>query len=76
MAGLIGHLGLGRADVMGYSFGATTALRTAIQHPHLVRRLVMGVRGVAPREPAEYRRPRSARDPGGCATAMNELGRR
>jgi pimeloyl-ACP methyl ester carboxylesterase len=48
VAGLIGHLGLGRADVMGYSFGATTALRTAIQHPHLVRRLVMGVRGVAP----------------------------
>ena len=26
---------------MGYSFGAATALRTAIQHPQLVRRLVV-----------------------------------
>ena len=41
VAGLIGHLGLARADVMGYSFGAGTALRTAIQHPDLVRRLVI-----------------------------------
>ena len=41
IAGLIGHLGLEQADVMGYSFGASTALRTAIQHPGLVRRLVV-----------------------------------
>jgi len=41
VAGLIGHLGLAQADVMGYSFGAATALRTAIQHPGLVRRLVL-----------------------------------
>jgi len=44
IAALIGHLGLGpsaRADVMGYSLGAGTALRTAIQHPDLVRRLVI-----------------------------------
>lgn len=41
IAGLIGHLGLAQADVMGYSFGGATALRTAIQHPHLVRRLVL-----------------------------------
>ncbi len=41
VAGLISHLGLGQADVMGYSFGALTALRTAIQHPDLVRRLVI-----------------------------------
>ena len=41
VAGLIGHLGLAQADVMGYSFGAGTALRTAIQHPDLVRRLVI-----------------------------------
>ena len=38
VAGLIRHLGLDRADLMGYSFGALTALRTAIQHPDLVRR--------------------------------------
>ncbi len=41
IAGLIGHLGLAQADVMGYSFGGATALRTAIQHPDLVRRLVV-----------------------------------
>lgn len=41
IAALIGHLGLARADLMGYSFGAATALRTAIQHPDLVRRLVV-----------------------------------
>lgn len=41
IAALIGHLGLEQADVMGYSFGAATALRTAIQHPDLVRRLVI-----------------------------------
>jgi pimeloyl-ACP methyl ester carboxylesterase len=41
VAGLIRHLGLDGADVMGYSFGAATALRTAIQHPDLVRRLVV-----------------------------------
>jgi len=41
VAGLVGHLGLARVDLMGYSFGAATALRAAIQHPHLVRRLVI-----------------------------------
>ncbi|MGZ4435684.1 MAG: alpha/beta fold hydrolase [Trebonia sp.] len=41
VAALIEHLGLAQADVMGYSFGAMTALRTAIQHPQLVRRLVV-----------------------------------
>jgi len=41
IAGLIGHLGLAQADVMGYSFGGATALRLAIQHPQLVRRLVL-----------------------------------
>ncbi|HLK78981.1 MAG TPA: alpha/beta hydrolase [Streptosporangiaceae bacterium] len=41
VAGLIHHLGLGQADVMGYSFGAAAALRTAIQHPDVVRRLVL-----------------------------------
>jgi pimeloyl-ACP methyl ester carboxylesterase len=41
LAGLIGHLGLEQADVMGYSLGGGSALRAAIQHPHLVRRLVI-----------------------------------
>jgi pimeloyl-ACP methyl ester carboxylesterase len=41
VAGLIRHVGLDQADVMGYSLGAGAALRTAIQHPDLVRRLVV-----------------------------------
>jgi pimeloyl-ACP methyl ester carboxylesterase len=41
VAALIEHLGIGRADVMGYSLGGAVALRTAIQHPGRVRRLVL-----------------------------------
>jgi pimeloyl-ACP methyl ester carboxylesterase len=41
IAALIRHLGLAQADVMGYSLGAGAALRIAIQHPDLVRRLVL-----------------------------------
>jgi len=56
IAALIRHLGLApsapsapsgpsapsaQADVMGYSLGAAVALRTAIQHPALVRRLAI-----------------------------------
>jgi pimeloyl-ACP methyl ester carboxylesterase len=41
VAALIKHLGLGKADVMGYSFGGGAALRCAIQHPDFVRKLVV-----------------------------------
>lgn len=41
VAALIRHLGIAQADVLGYSLGAGTALRTAIQHPDLVRKLVI-----------------------------------
>ena len=41
VAGLVEHLGLAQVDLMGYSFGAAAALRATIQHPHLVRRLVI-----------------------------------
>jgi pimeloyl-ACP methyl ester carboxylesterase len=40
IAGLIGHLRLHRADVMGFSLGAGVALQLAIRHPHLVRGVV------------------------------------
>jgi pimeloyl-ACP methyl ester carboxylesterase len=41
VAGLLGQLGLERADVMGYSLGGDVAWRVAIQHPGRVRRLVV-----------------------------------
>jgi len=41
IAALITHLGLGKADVLGYSFGGGAALQTAIRHPDVVRKLVV-----------------------------------
>jgi pimeloyl-ACP methyl ester carboxylesterase len=41
VAALIEHLELGAADVMGYSLGGGVALRTAIQQPEVVRKLVL-----------------------------------
>jgi pimeloyl-ACP methyl ester carboxylesterase len=41
IAALIGHLDLGKADVMGYSLGSFVALQTAIRHPDVVDRLVL-----------------------------------
>jgi pimeloyl-ACP methyl ester carboxylesterase len=41
IAALITHLGFEQADVMGYSMGGGAALRAAIQHPTLVRKLVL-----------------------------------
>ena len=41
VAALIGQLGLVRSDVMGVSMGGVVALRTAIQHPEAVDRLVL-----------------------------------
>jgi pimeloyl-ACP methyl ester carboxylesterase len=41
IAGLIKHLGIEKADVLGYSVGGGVALRTAVQHPNLVRKLVV-----------------------------------
>jgi pimeloyl-ACP methyl ester carboxylesterase len=41
VAALIRHLKFEDADVMGYSLGGGAALRTAIQHPDIVRKLVL-----------------------------------
>lgn len=41
IAGLLGHLDLPQADVLGYSLGAGVALRFALQHPGLLRKLVV-----------------------------------
>lgn len=41
VAGLIRYLRIERADVMGYSIGGEVALRTAIQHPEVIRKLIV-----------------------------------
>jgi len=41
VAALVAHLGLERADVLGYSMGGGVALQTAIRHPEAVRKLVV-----------------------------------
>ena len=41
IAALIGHLGLERPDVVGYSLGGGVAFWTAVKHPELVGKLVM-----------------------------------
>ncbi len=46
-ANLIDHLGLGWADVMGYSMGGRIAARLAIDSPDKVRSLVIGGMGLA-----------------------------
>jgi pimeloyl-ACP methyl ester carboxylesterase len=41
LAAVLGKLGYDSVDVFGYSFGAGAAFRLAVQHPNLVRRLVI-----------------------------------
>jgi pimeloyl-ACP methyl ester carboxylesterase len=47
LAGVLAHLQIERADVLGYSFGGGAALRLAVQHPTMVRRLVVVSAGFA-----------------------------
>lgn len=42
LAALIDRLGVGPAHIVGHSYGAFTALLCALDHPHLVRTLVLG----------------------------------
>jgi len=41
LAVLVGQLGHDKVDVIGYSFGGAIALRLAVQHPAVVRKLVL-----------------------------------
>jgi pimeloyl-ACP methyl ester carboxylesterase len=41
VAGVIRYLRLAKVDLMGYSLGGGVALRTAVQHPEVVRKLVL-----------------------------------
>jgi pimeloyl-ACP methyl ester carboxylesterase len=40
IAAMMDHLGIARADVVGYSMGGNTGLQLALRHPDLVRKLV------------------------------------
>ena len=40
VAGLLRHLNVSQADLLGFSNGASVALQVAIRHPQLVRKLV------------------------------------
>jgi pimeloyl-ACP methyl ester carboxylesterase len=41
VVGLLQHLGVAQADVFGFSVGGATALHLAIEHPELVRKLIV-----------------------------------
>ncbi|HMH21518.1 MAG TPA: alpha/beta hydrolase [Puia sp.] len=41
IAALLKHLGIPKADIMGYSLGGGTALQMAFRHPDMVRKLVV-----------------------------------
>jgi pimeloyl-ACP methyl ester carboxylesterase len=41
VAALIGHLGIEKADVFGYSMGGGVAFQVSIRHPEVVRKLVV-----------------------------------
>ena len=41
VAALLAHLGLGRADLLGYSMGGGVALQTAFRHPKVVGKLIL-----------------------------------
>ncbi|WP_128545024.1 alpha/beta fold hydrolase [Larkinella soli] len=41
VSGLLGHLGVDQADILGYSMGGGVAFQVAVRHPEQVRRLVV-----------------------------------
>ena len=50
-AGLLDHLGVERADVVGYSMGGGIALQMAIRHPGIATKLILADCGAAFSEP-------------------------
>ncbi|WP_439602766.1 alpha/beta fold hydrolase [Devosia sp.] len=60
VAALLAEIGVGKADIMGYSLGAGVAIQTAIRHPDVVGRLVLVSPTVA--TSAEYPEIRAAFD--------------
>ncbi|HEY3334366.1 MAG TPA: alpha/beta hydrolase [Candidatus Limnocylindrales bacterium] len=72
IAALVGYLGVGRPDVMGYSLGGGVAFQMALRHPGLVRKLV--VVSVYLRSDAAYEAMRSQQGQlsGAAAPMMRE----
>lgn len=66
LAALLDHLKIPKADLAGHSFGAASAIRTAIQHPAKVRRVV--VISTAHRRSAWF--PEAAEGMGNVSSAM------
>lgn len=72
LAVVIRKLGLERVDVVGYSFGGGAALRLAVQHPSLVRRLVVASAPYAQDGFFPEMLPQQAAVSGAMADAMKE----
>jgi len=60
LAAILDRLAGGRADVLGYSLGARVALRMAVAHPDVVRRLVLESPAAGIADPAERAARRAA----------------
>lgn len=70
MAVIVRQLGHDQVDAMGYSFGAGVAFRLAVQHPNLVRRLVLMSAGFSTDGFHPEMRPMQAQMTGAVADMM------
>jgi pimeloyl-ACP methyl ester carboxylesterase len=66
VVGLLAHLGLDRVDVFGFSVGGAVALQLAIEHPALVRKLIVSSVSFRP----EGTRPENAEAVGSMTVDM------
>ena len=72
MAELVRALGYDKVDVMGYSLGGGIAFRMAVQHPAMVRRLVLVSTGYAADGFYDGMRPQQAQVSAAAAAFMKE----
>src|SRR5262245_38951310 len=72
MAAVVRGLGFDRVELLGYSLGATVAFRLAVQHPAIVRRLVLASGCYADDGFYPEMRPLQAQVSGAMAEAMKD----